>query len=525
VLIPLFSMPSTRSWGIGEMPDLAAMGRWLRMAGLDVLQVLPMGEMTSGQCSPYSTLSAMALDPIFIGLADLEDAGEAGGEAGLAPADLAELARLRRTASVDYQAVRRLKAPALRAAFQRFRDREWSRRSGRARALAAYIEAEAWWLEDYALFRALHIRHSEAPWTSWPEELRRRDAGALAGARRTLADEILYLQYLQWVLDTQWRRARDRARPVAVIGDVSFTVSWDSADVWAHPDIFDLGQTVGAPPDAFSATGQDWGLPAYRWEAVRASDYRWLRQRARRNADLYDGCRLDHIVGFYRTYVRPIDGRPPRFVPAEVSAQVALGEDVLRVFGESGMRVLAEDLGTVPDFVRASLARQRIPGYRVLRWERAWEVDGHPYLDPASYPPASVATAGTHDVESLADWWDALSLDERRQVCRIPALREVSEAQLRADYGPEVRDALVRTLFHSGSDFVILPIQDVFGWPGQINAPGALSEANWTYRMPWACDRLDREPVAVERARALHRWSDRSGRRDRRGPADAGGVA
>ena len=509
ILIPLSAIPSTRSWGIGELPDVAWAADWLRAAGLDLLQLLPMGEMTAGQCSPYSALSAMALDPIFISLADLEDSA---GEAALGPAERAELARVRIMALVDFETVRRVKTPALLAAYRRFRHSECHRRSGRRRDFETYREAQAWWLADYALFRALHARYSELPWTSWPEELRSRDARALAQARATLAEDILFAQYLQWVLDTQWRRAWERSSPVAMIGDVPFTVSWDSADVWAHQDCFDLTATVGAPPDAFSSTGQDWGLPAYRWEVMRARNYGWLRQRARRTAELYDACRIDHIVGFYRTYVRPQDGRPPYFAPAEIPEQVALGENIVRIFTETVMRVVAEDLGTVPEFVRASLARHGVPGYRVLRWERAWETEGRPYLDPASYPPLSVATSGTHDVESLADWWDALPVEERRQVCLIPALENLPEALVRSAYCPEIRDALLHALFASGSDLLVLPIQDVFGWRGQINRPGVASEENWTYRLPWPSDRLGTEPEAVNRAQVLREWSEGSGR-------------
>jgi 4-alpha-glucanotransferase len=512
VLIPLFSMPSTRSWGIGELPDVVSMAEWLRAAGLDLLQLLPMGEMTSGQRSPYTTLSAMALDPIFISLADLDEFGALGGEEALGPAERGELERLRSLASVDYDAVRRLKTRALRAAYRRFRDTEWPRRSRRRRDFETYCEAQAWWLDDYALFRALHAQHSELPWTSWPEELRARDAGALARIREALAGEVLFVRYLQWVLDTQWRRAREQASPVAMLGDVPFTVSWDSADVWAHQDCFDLDLSIGAPPDAFNATGQDWGLPAYRWDALRALGYRWLHDRARRAADLYDGCRIDHIVGFYRTYARPREGGDAHFTPAEVPEQLALGEDVLRIFLAAGMRVLVEDLGIIPDFVRASLDRHGVPGYRVLRWEREWEEEGQPYLDPASYPAASVATSGTHDVEPLADWWDALSVDERRHVCRIPALQGLPESLIQSEYGARVRDALLQALFSSGSDFVVLPVQDVFGWRGQINRPGVASEENWTYRLPWPSDRLSTQPEAMARAQALRRWSEATGR-------------
>src|SRR5262249_28960991 len=151
--------------------------------------------------------------------------------------------------------------------------------------------------------------------------------------------------------------------------------------------------------------------PMYDWDAIAADDFRWLRERARRNADLFDGYRIDHLVGFYRTYGRSRAGGEGFFSPAEEWAQIALGECVLDVFRSAGAEVFAEDLGTVPDAVRASLARVGVPGLRVLRWEREWHTDGWPFRDPAAYPARSVATSGTHDTEPLAAWWDAASDD------------------------------------------------------------------------------------------------------------------
>src|SRR5262249_26413152 len=152
-----------------------------------------------------------------------------------------------------------------------------------------------------------------------------------------------------------------------------------------------------APPDAFSATGQDWGMPVYRWDAIAADDFRWLRDRARRSADLYDGYRIDHLVGFYRTYGQPRDGDPPFFTPSDEADQKALGERIIEILRGAGAEVVAEDLGTVPDFVRESLVRLEVPGFRVFRWERHWDTDGQPFRDPTEYPVSSVATSGTHD--------------------------------------------------------------------------------------------------------------------------------
>src|SRR4029077_19506581 len=164
------------------------------------------------------------------------------------------------------------------------------------------------------------------------------------------------------------------------------------------------------------ATGQDWGMPVYRWDALAAEDYRWLRERARRSADLYDGYRVDHLVGFYRTYGRMKEGGEGVFSPDDEPAQRALGETVLDLFRAAGAEIIAEDLGTVPDFVRASLARLGIPGYRVFRWERHWHTDGQPFRDPSEYPPNSVAVSGTHDPEPLVVWWEGAPAAEQEMV-------------------------------------------------------------------------------------------------------------
>ena len=257
---------------------------------------------------------------------------------------------------------------------------------------------------------------------------------------RELADDILYRQYVQWVAQEQWKPPGTATHGVALFGDLPFMVSGDSADVWARQDEFRLDASLGVPPDAFSETGQDWGLPVYRWDVVAAREFDWLRARARRNAVLFDGYRVDHLVGFYRTFFRPHDGGPAQFTPAEEEAQTRLGERVLQVLREPGAEIIAEDLGVVPDFVRASLARQQIPGYKVLRWERQWHTDGRPFKDPAEYPACAVATSGTHDTEPLVTWWEEAPAEEKEAVLAIPSVRA------RLGDGDRVLDALIEAL-------------------------------------------------------------------------------
>jgi 4-alpha-glucanotransferase len=518
LLVPLFSMPSSRSWGIGEIGDIAVLTSWMASAGQRVLQLLPINEMPSHETSPYSALSAMAIDPQFISMADLEDFDALGGEPGLGAGLRGRLDRAREAASIDYAAVRDLKHVLLRLSFERFRDHEWRARTRRAEAFRAYVHDRSWWLDDYALFRALHARFNGQPWMAWPDAVRDRDAAALAEARVELADDILYRQYLQWVSGDQWAAAREAAGDVAIFGDLPFMVSGDSADVWARQDEFRLDTSVGVPPDAFSDSGQDWGFPAYRWDVIARGNYCWLRDRARRNAQLFDGYRVDHVVGFYRTYFRPSDGSGARFTPEDQAAQIELGEQVLQVLREPGSEIIAEDLGVVPDFVRESLARQGIPGYKVLRWERIWHREGKPFLDPAQYPTMSVATSGTHDTEPMSLWWETASAEERAAVLAIPSLEGRLGAEERARgfaasvLPASVRDALIETLYASGSDQLILPIQDVFGWRERINQPATISTSNWTWRLPWPVNRLSEEPEAVAAAARLREWTRRYAR-------------
>jgi 4-alpha-glucanotransferase len=513
-LIPLFSIPSSRSWGIGEIGDIASIVRWLAAAGIRILQLLPINEMPPGETSPYSALSAMAIDPQFITLEDLDDFGEIGGEEALEPALRTRLDAARFAPRIQYAEIRELKEIALRRCFAQFRSVDIARNTSRARAFFDYVTEQHWWLDDYALFRALHRCHGERAWFDWPEPLRTRQPEALAQARTELADEILFRQYLQWLAGEQWRAARQAAGDVALFGDLQFMVSGDSADVWARQDEFRMDASVGVPPDAFSETGQDWRLPVYRWDVLAERDFDWLRDRAHRNADLFDGYRVDHLVGFYRTFFRPHDGSPPRFTPESEDAQRALGERVLGVFREPGSEIIAEDLGVVPDFVRASLARLGIAGYKVFRWERYWHEEGQSFKDPLEYPPVSIATSGTHDTEPMVTWWEDAPRNEREAVLAIPSVRALlTEEDLAAIDAPAmphpIREALLETLFASGSNTLILPIGDIFGWRDRINQPATVSESNWTWRLPWPSDRMSTEPTAMQVAGRLMEWCAR----------------
>jgi 4-alpha-glucanotransferase len=503
ILLPLFSLRGARDWGIGEMGQVGSFCRWLAGAGQRLWQLLPLLEMAPGERSPYGALSAFAIDPIYLSLAEVEDFAAAGGEDALDADTRATLAAARADPRIDYDAVRRVKRRALELAFARFLDTEWRTGSVRARALRGFQRRERAWLHDYALFRGCQDDGLSGDWRTWPEPLRDRRADAMARAHRRLRRRCLFHEWVQWTAGMQWDAARREAASAGVRlkGDLPFMVSGTSADVWSRRDEFRLDASVGAPPDAFNAAGQNWGLPVIRWDLMAERDFTWLRQRIARTATLFDALRLDHVLGYFRMFVIP-DAGDGDFVPPDETEQRALGRRLLGVILDSagGMEVIAEDLGLVPEFVRTALTALGVPGYRVLRWE---ERDGV-FLDPSDYPALSVATTGTHDTTTLAAWWeDEVGPDARRALAAVPSFTALSRPT--SAFTPAVHAALLDGVYGAGSELVVLPLQDTYGGRERINVPATVDETNWAYRMPWPLETLDRgEPAAIAtRLRAL----------------------
>jgi 4-alpha-glucanotransferase len=514
ITIPLFSLRTSAGWGVGEIPDLVPMARWGRAAGFEVLQLLPVNEAAHGQSSPYFARTAFAVDPVFLRLEDVEDFAAAGGVGALPAETRATLESLGGGVRVDWQRVRALKREALQLAFRRFVEREWKAGGARAAELSRYAGEQAHWLDDYALFSAIGEAWNGGGgwggWDAWPAPLRDRDPAALDEARRAHGERLLYHRYVQWQLDRQWRDARWKVGELGVtlMGDLPFMVAGDSSDVWQRAGEFQLDASIGAPPDAFSAEGQDWGLPVFRWELMKGDDYRWMRERAGRAAELFGLYRIDHVVGLFRTWFILADKKTKGFVPADEPAQLAQGVRLLEILKNAGgpvapgapSPVIAEDLGVVPDFVRAALTRLGVPGYRVLRWE----TDGPIFRDPAHYPAVSVATTSTHDTDSLADWYDGLSDDARRHFLEIPGLAAL-RATAPARFSDPVRDAILELVYRSGSDLVLLPFQDLFGHRDRVNVPGTVNADNWCYRMPRSIDDVARDAPGTARLAALQR--------------------
>ena len=509
VTVPLFSLRTASSWGIGEIGDLPALARLLAPAGVGLIQLLPINEIAGGNTSPYGALSAFGIDPMYITLTAVDDLRALGNEEALGPDGAEILAGLREAPGVDYEAVRKLKRRALIAGLKRFFQRELAADgppSARVRSFQAFLEQHRGWVGDYALYRALKDAHAGAPWWEWPAPLRDRDAAALRLAEAKLGDDILFYKYAQWLAHAQWSDAREilRAQGVEIMGDLPFMVDRDSADVWAERHEFRLDMSVGCPADQFDKEGQDWGLPPYHWTVMAQNDFAWLRRRASYSGQLYDRFRIDHLVGFFRTCMRPYEARrgadgklvTPSFDPPDEAAQLRHGERVVQAMIEgaaaTGARLVAEDLGSVPDYVPPALAKLGAPGYKVLIWEK----DGDVFRDPASYPAVSVACFGTHDTEPVAAWWAGLSAAERTAALALPVLRDMSPKPDKK-FTPALHAALLRLICGANSELVLLLIQDLLGVRDRINVPGTVGPENWTYRLPKTIEQMGKDRAVL----------------------------
>lgn len=451
---------------------------WAAAAGQSIWQVLPLGPTGPGN-SPYSGISTRAGNPLLIDVAfPAHPTGAGGGR-------------------VDYAAAARQKELLLRAS--------WDSARGDPRkrdVLAAFRAAasQADWLDDWTLFASLKRAHGGAPWTEWEPALRGRDPAALEEARRALRDEIEYQAYLQWLFFRQWDRVREAARErgVAILGDIPIYVALDSADVWAAPEWFRLDaefrpiEVAGVPPDYFSATGQLWGNPLYRWDRMEADGFAWWIRRLRAELSKFDLVRLDHFRGFASFWAVPggaataieghwEDGPRMRFFDA---TRAALGE----------LPFIAEDLGIVGDDVRALLHATGLPGMRVMQFGFDSPDSLH---HPACYPEHCVAYTGTHDNDTTRGWFDKAPSEE--------------QARALATVGGERSDiawSTIRALYRSAAERVIVPVQDVLGLGSEarMNTP-SVPEGNWKFRLeagaltPDLAERLRAEVNESERRR------------------------
>jgi 4-alpha-glucanotransferase len=438
-----------------------------------VWQVLPLCPTGFGN-SPYSGTSAFAGNPLFISLELLSEWGWIDSDR------VAELSGA--SGNVNFEQVERLKTPLLFEAAGNFIDLAASdhRYALQWKAFEDFCRAQSGWLDDYVLYAELRRQFNTGAWTQWPDPLRRREPDALRSVAKCSERALAQERVLQFAFSTQWQSLRATAASfgIRILGDVAIFVNMDSADVWVHPEIFELDEDLnpihisGVPPDYFSPTGQRWGNPLYRWDVLAARGFDWWIDRLRRACQLYDIVRLDHFRGFEAFWSIPaseetaVNGEWIKAPGLELfhALEAALGP----------LRVVAEDLGMITPEVEQMREELDFPGMKVMQFGFGDE-SAHAHL-PHRIVPNTVIYTGTHDNDTTPGWWRTATLEERDA--------------LEVYTGPvDGRPAwpLLRAAFTSVAEVAIVPAQDLLelGSEARMNTP-AVPGGNWSWRAPEA---------------------------------------
>jgi len=478
ILLHPTSLPGP--YGIGDLgPGAYRFVDFLAAAGQGLWQMLPLGPTGYGD-SPYQCLSAFAGNPLLISPELLLEDG------WLDVADLDPPATV--PDQVEFGPVREWKSALLAVAHRRFLERA---SPGDSAALAAFCRDQAHWLDGYALFAALKASQDLRPWTEWPAGLSRRDPQALAEWSQAQAEAIQLQYFEQFVFARQWQRLRAYAgaRGVRLVGDAPIFVAHDSSEVWTHPEWFYLDDggvptvVAGVPPDFFSKTGQRWGNPLYRWDALRARNYDWWIARFRQALALVDAVRIDHFRGFAANWEIPA-AEPTavkgRWVPGP-------GADLFHAVRAAlgALPIVAEDLGVITPDVEALRDGLGLPGMKVLQF--AWSDPRNPFL-PHAHVPNAVVYSGTHDNNTTVGWWLEDASEEERGLFR----------RYTGSDGREVNWDMIRLALASVADLAVIPHQDLVGLGGdcRMNNPSE-ANGNWRFRItPWMPEETVRDRLA-----------------------------
>jgi 4-alpha-glucanotransferase len=476
ILLHVTSLPAVH--GIGDLGDSAhEFVDFLAASGQKIWQVLPLSPTGYGD-SPYQCFSAFAGNPLFIDLLKLQDQGL------LASQDLATAPQVP-SDFVDFGKVITFKQALLRKAAQNF----FTNATGiDSSAFGTFCRTNAAWLDDYALFMAGKAFHNGAVWTDWDAGLRRRDPGALEKWRQRLSPEIEIHKFAQFEFFRQWEMLKDRCRRhgIRIMGDIPIYVAHDSADVWAHPELFRLDErgrptvVAGVPPDYFSATGQLWGNPIYRWDVLARSGYRWWIDRFRASLKLFDLVRLDHFRGFEAYWEVPA-GASTAIVGKWVKGPGKAFFDVLRAELKE-LPVVAENLGVITPEVEAIRREFGFPGMSLLQFAFGNDPQG-PSFRPHNYSRELAAYTGGHDNDTTVGWWTSVGVGEStRSAEDIRKEREFAKAYLGFENEP-INWVFIRAVLSSVAAIAMIPLQDVLGLGSEarMNLPGTVA-GNWKWR-------------------------------------------
>ncbi len=487
ILLHPTSLPGR--YGIGDLGvEAYQFIDWLHAAGVRTWQILPLGPTGYGD-SPYQCFSAFAGNPLLISPDYL------GRLNLLAQWDLEKLPQFA-DEYVDYGAVIEAKMPLLRLAFDNFK----------AQAANAEFEQfcaqEQSWLNDFALFMACKAFHNGAAWTTWDQQIALRENSAVALWTDKLADDVQFQKFLQWVFFQQWGELKAYAnnKGISIIGDVPIFVAHDSADVWANRELFLLDEQgepieiAGVPPDYFSATGQRWGNPLYRWDTMERMGFPWWRDRISATLRTVDIVRLDHFRGFAGFWSVPASEPTAMNGAWRRAPGFALFRALRDELGE--LPLIAEDLGVITPDVEALRDTFDLPGMRILQFAFTDRASKSAFL-PHNFVPNTVAYSGSHDNDTTRGWYNAASPEEQHRARRY--------LNASAD---EIVWAMLRALYASVANTIVIPMQDALdlGTEARMNRPGQLG-GNWTWR-------VQPTQLSPELAQALYDLADTYGRLD-----------
>ena len=553
MLAPLFGLRSESDLGIGDVAVLREFIDWAAEIGFKLVQLLPISEMGHDN-SPYNAISAMAIEPTTLHLApgSPEDLTRDDYESALVDVDLTKL----RHGAVKYGVVKKVKRRLLEKAFANFsahasQDRHWKFRN--------FCAQESAWLDDYAFFRALMEENGEnEAWNKWPGEHQRIESARAwlerqsPEKKRQFHDRDNFFRYVQWIANEQWSGIKSYAeeRGLALMGDIPFGVNYYSADVFARRNEFALDWCGGAPPeshfkdDKFTQKwGQNWGIPLFHWDVMRHRNFDWWRQRVRSIRRSFHLFRIDHVLGFYRIYAfpwrpqhnrkfLPLDwnqmlgqtgGRAPHFHPRDDSspnnceANRHDGEECLRaVLEESGgARLIGEDLGTVPDYVRPSLRSLGVAGFKIPQWEF---YQGR-VTPGAEYERLSVATYATHDHKPMRALWEeafehatSTSDQARAELEKIATFARFTRTNDQIDFERDFYPAMMAALFESESWIAVVMITDLLARKYRFNIPGTAASSNWVRRMQRSISQLRSSPKERKRMQLISALLEKTGR-------------
>ena len=478
ILLSIHSLPS--SFGIGDLGNEAyVFADFLHNAGQKLWQILPLNptDVQFGN-SPYSSVSAFAMNPLLISLEDLEKKGL------LKKRDMVPVSTSIHN-GIDYAEVCEAREKTFKRAFAYFKAMQKLHGEFDSFCLSNHR-----WLNDFALFSAIRREMRGRPWRLWPAELRDRHEEGLEQARARLRESIQYEKFLQYICFQQWfaLKAYSSDRGISIIGDIPLYVNLESADVWAAPHLFKLDRdknplsVSGVPPDFFSDTGQLWNNPIFDWTRLHEDNYSWWVERISHNLRLYDSVRIDHFRGLAGFWEVPFGAE----TAAAGEWKTGPGEGFLQVMADHfpTLPFIAEDLGVITEDVKILLERFGLPGMRVFQFGFGENFSEH--HRPHRYVENCVAYSGTHDNDTLTGWLFAPSEGDRARGAAVrPRRRQVAKYLHHGMGGRnKLRLAVLQSIYNSRAGWVVIPVQDILGLGSEarINRPGTAS-GNWEWRM------------------------------------------